>query len=127
MPVVYSGTAYAADGRGGARACKLTLASSSLSAETEDGLSFQWGYRDLALSQTGEDGGYLLLKCSRNNTAFNGSLIVQDEDFRLALAEKMEEPHKTFLLRFSKQHKQILFAKWRNLLLAGVGSAFFLI
>jgi Zn-dependent protease with chaperone function len=127
MPTLYSGTAYAADGRGGARACRLTLASSSLNAETEDGLSFQWSYRDLEPSQTGEDGGFLLLKCPRSNAAFNGSLIVQDEDFRAALAEKMEEPHNTFLLRFSKQHQQILFAKWRNLLLAAVGSVFFLV
>jgi len=127
--MVYPAKAYAADGRGGARDCKLILGSSSLNVETEDGLSFQWSYREIQPSQTGEDGGYLLLKYSGRppGGAFDGSLIVQDEEFRLALAEKMDEPQKSFLLRFSKQHKQILFAKWRNLVLAGLGSVFFLV
>jgi Zn-dependent protease with chaperone function len=122
MPALYPGTAYAADGRGGARASKLTLNSSSLGVETQDGLSFQWNYRDLELSQTGEDGGFLLIKSSRRTEAFDGSLIAQDENFRLALAEKMGERERSFLLKFSKQHRRIIFTKWRNLVSAGAGS-----
>ncbi|HET9869493.1 MAG TPA: M48 family metallopeptidase [bacterium] len=118
----YPAQAYAADGRGGARDCRLSLGPSGLSGETGDGLSFQWAYRDLRLHHTGEDGGFLRLKSAAPG-AFDGSLITRDDAFREALAARLGEPHRSFLLNFKKQHRGILAAKWRNLALAALGAA----
>jgi Zn-dependent protease with chaperone function len=124
MPVSYFAHAYSPDGRGGAQPCRLALGPLSLDGQIEGGLVFQWSYRNLVLAHKGEDGGFLEITSRPPAGGFEGSLITQDEDFRAALAEKLPEPHRSFLLNFKKQHQQILTAKWRNLVLGALGAAF---